>query len=91
MDFESEVVARASRDAEKICYAFGWAVDELYDINPEHKEVAQKMHGELFELLKKTDGMCIRLQPDRGGVNNLRRKGGAKPADFPPQFYRDTR
>jgi hypothetical protein len=30
--------------------------------------------------------MYIPLQPDRGGVNNLRRKGGAKPADFPRQF-----
>ena len=89
-------------DQYKYIHYFGiWDIDELYDIkndpletknlvfSPEHKEVVQKMNGELFELLKKTDGLYIPLQPDRGGVNNLRRKDGAKPSDFPPQFYRE--
>jgi hypothetical protein len=31
----------------------------------------------------------IPLYADRGGVNRLRRKGGAKNAEFPPQFIRE--
>jgi N-acetylglucosamine-6-sulfatase len=47
------------------------------------------MNQQLFEMLKESAGMYIPLYPDRGGVNRLRRKGGAKNADFPPQFLRE--
>jgi N-acetylglucosamine-6-sulfatase len=91
-------------DDFKYVHYFGiWDIDELYDIrndpqetknlifSPEHREVVQKMNRELFTLLRETDGMYIPLQPDRGGVNNLRRATGSRPADFPPQFYRDRK
>jgi N-acetylglucosamine-6-sulfatase len=86
----------------KYIHYFGiWDIDELYDLkndpqetrnlifNAEHKAVVQKLNQDLFDLLKATDGMYIPLQPDRGGVNNLRRQSGAKPAEFPPQFYKE--
>mgnify|MGYP002623028589 CR=1 FL=1 len=77
-----------------------WDIDELYDIkndpdetknlifSPEHKELATKMNRQLFDVLAATEGMYIPLNPDRGGMNNLRREGGSRPADFPPQLMR---
>jgi N-acetylglucosamine-6-sulfatase len=43
----------------------------------------------LFETLGSTDGMYIPLYPDRGGQQNLRRRGGSKAAEFPPQIIRE--
>jgi hypothetical protein len=47
------------------------------------------MNQQLFETLEQSAGMYIPLYADRGGVNRLRRKGGAQNADFPSQFLRD--
>jgi N-acetylglucosamine-6-sulfatase len=89
-------------DQYKYIHYFGlWDIDELYDLkndpdetrnlvlDPAQRQVVQRLNQQLFDVLKETDGMYIPLQPDRGGVNNLRRKGGSKPADFPPQLIRD--
>jgi len=99
---QSPTVHALRTDQYKYIHYFGlWDIDELYDIkndphetknlifNTEHKALAQRLNTEFFDLLKQTDGMYIPLQPDRGGVNNLRRKGGGKKAEFPPQFYRE--
>lgn len=78
-----------------------WDVDELYDLQNDplettnlifseaHQATVKQMNQQLFETLKQSAGMYIPLYPDRGGVNRLRRKGGAKEAEFPPQFSRD--
>jgi N-acetylglucosamine-6-sulfatase len=78
-----------------------WDTDELYDLqtdplettnlifSQEHQATIKEMNRQLFETLRESAGMYIPLYPDRGGVNRLRRKGGAKNADFPPQFVRD--
>jgi N-acetylglucosamine-6-sulfatase len=89
-------------DDYKYIHYFGiWDIDELYDIkndpretrnlifSAEHRQVVQRLNKEMFDLLRETDGMYIPLQADRGGVNNLRRKGGSPPAEFPPQFFRE--
>jgi N-acetylglucosamine-6-sulfatase len=99
---QSPTVHALRTDQYKYIHYFGlWDIDELYDVkndpqetknlifSAEHRPVAQTLNAELFDLLKETDGMYIPLQPDRGGVNNLRRKTGAKEAEFPPQFYRE--
>jgi len=78
-----------------------WDTDELYDLQTDpletanlifseaHQGVIKEMNQRLFDTLKASDGMYIPLYADRGGVNRLRRKGGAGGADFPPQFVRD--
>jgi N-acetylglucosamine-6-sulfatase len=75
-----------------------WDTDELYDLladplerrnlirDPAHLKVATQMNAELFRTLEATGGLYIPLAPDRGGTNNLRRRGGASPADFPPHM-----
>ena len=63
-------------DQYKYIHYFGiWDIDELYDIkndpletknlifSAEHKQIAQKLNRELFDMLKETDGMYIPLQP----------------------------
>jgi N-acetylglucosamine-6-sulfatase len=89
-------------DQYKYIHYFGlWDIDELYDLkndpdetknlflDPAQRQIVQRLNQQLFDVLKETDGMYIPLQPDRGGVNNLRRQGGSKPADFPPQLIHD--
>ncbi|MFN0107850.1 MAG: sulfatase [Blastocatellia bacterium] len=78
-----------------------WDTDELYDLQADplettnlifseaHQTTVKQMNQQLFDTLKATAGMYIPLYPDRGGINRLRRKGGAGTADFPPQFIRD--
>ena len=44
------------------------------------------MNRQLFEVLEKTDGLSIPLLPDRGGMNNKRREGGAEPGQFAPEM-----
>jgi N-acetylglucosamine-6-sulfatase len=78
-----------------------WDTDELYDLQSDplettnlifsvaHQETVKELNRQLFEALRESAGMYIPLYTDRGGVNRLRRKGGAKNADFPPQFMRD--
>jgi N-acetylglucosamine-6-sulfatase len=76
-----------------------WDSDELYDLSedphemrnlarrPEHAQTVQQLNRRLFELLDETDGLYIPLYPDRGGVNNKRRQGGSRAADFPDDYY----
>jgi N-acetylglucosamine-6-sulfatase len=54
---------------------------------PEHAQTVQQLNRRLFELLDETDGLYIPLYPDRGGVNNKRRQGGSRAADFPDDYY----
>jgi N-acetylglucosamine-6-sulfatase len=76
-----------------------WDSDELYDLardpqetrnlarRPEHANTVRDLNARLFEMLAETDGLYIPLYPDRGGVNNSRRQGGSRAADFPAEFY----
>jgi N-acetylglucosamine-6-sulfatase len=41
----------------------------------------------LFETLAATSGLYIPLAPDRGGSQNLRRRGGSRGAEFPPEMF----
>ena len=77
-----------------------WDTDELYDLiddpaetknlvrDPARSSVVTAMNGELFDLLAKTGGMYIPLAPDRGPVQNRRRRGGSTAADFPDERFR---
>jgi N-acetylglucosamine-6-sulfatase len=76
-----------------------WDSDELYDLSqdpqeirnlarrPEHAATLRTLNARLFEMLTQTDGLYIPLYPDRGGMNNLRRRGGSHAADFPADYY----
>jgi len=76
-----------------------WDTDELYDLQadpletrnlvrePAHRETVARLNTQLFETLAATGGMYIPLAPDRGGSQNLRRRGGSKAADFPPGVF----
>lgn len=78
-----------------------WDTDELYDLQadpkerknlirePQHQQLVRNLNRQLFETLDQTHGMQIPLLPDRGGQQNLRRRGGSRPADFPPQLLRE--
>lgn len=78
-----------------------WDIDELYDLHadpyelsnlifsPSHAQVIREMKEKLFATMNDTGGMYIPLYPDRGGQQNLRRKKGASPADFPGQIMRN--
>jgi N-acetylglucosamine-6-sulfatase len=83
-------------DKYKYIHYYGiWDTDELYNLDddpketknlvrsPAHKQVLNKLNDQLFATLKSTDGMYIPLQPDRGGINNLRRADGSAASDFP--------
>jgi N-acetylglucosamine-6-sulfatase len=86
----------------KYIHAHGiWDTDELYDLQTDplettnlifseaHQATVREMNRQLFATLDATAGMYIPLYADRGGSNRLRRRNGAKNADFPPQFIRD--
>jgi N-acetylglucosamine-6-sulfatase len=76
-----------------------WDTDELYDLqedpleirnlirDPAHRGIVTTLNADLFRTLKETGGMYIPLAPDGGNPNNLRRRDGSRPADFPPGFY----
>ncbi len=78
-----------------------WDIDELYDLqadpfemrnlifSPEHASVIKEMKDKLFSTLIDTGGMYIPLYPDRGSQQNLRRRTGSKPADFPEKLMRN--
>jgi N-acetylglucosamine-6-sulfatase len=89
-------------DQYKYIHYYGiWDTDELYDLKSDpretknlirdaaHKQVVNKLNEKLFTTLKDSDGMYIPLQPDRGGVNNLRRNGGSPASEFPVWMLRD--
>lgn len=88
-------------DRYKYIHDYGlWDTDELYDLqadpletrnlirDPAHRETVSRLNGQLFETLAATGGLYIPLAPDRGGSQNLRRRGGSKAADFPPYFFK---
>jgi N-acetylglucosamine-6-sulfatase len=76
-----------------------WDSDELYDLSedphetrnlvgrPDHAQTVRDLNRRLFEVLAETNGLYIPLYPDRGGVNNSRRRGGSRAADFPADYY----
>lgn len=76
-----------------------WDTDELYDLrddpletrnlirDPSHRDIVTKLNAELFKTLGETGGMYIPLAPDGGNPQNLRRRDGSPPADFPHDFY----
>ena len=76
-----------------------WDTDELYDLqadpletrnfirDAERRETVSRLNAQLFETLGATGGMYIPLSPDRGGSHNLRRRGGSRAADFPPEVF----
>lgn len=76
-----------------------WDSDELYDLardpqetrnlarQPEHAKTVRDLNVRLFEMLAESNGLYIPLYPDRGGVNNSRRQGGSRGADFPADYY----
>jgi N-acetylglucosamine-6-sulfatase len=78
-----------------------WDIDELYDLEVDplernnlirsatHQEMAKDLNRQLFEVLEKTNGLYIPLYPDKGNQQNLRRRGGAKTAEFPPELMGD--
>jgi N-acetylglucosamine-6-sulfatase len=89
-------------DRYKYIHVHGlWDADELYDLQTDplessnlifseaHQTIVKQMNEQLFDILRQTQGLYIPLYPDRGGSNRLRRKGGSKEAEFPPQFIRD--
>jgi N-acetylglucosamine-6-sulfatase len=88
-------------DRYKYVHVHGlWDIDELYDLqedpgetrnlifSPEHAPIVREMNTRLFATLEATDGLAIRLQPDRGNPAVLRRESGAPAAKFPEQFMR---
>lgn len=90
-------------DRYKYVHVYGlWDSDELYDLqsdpgktrnliySEEHQPIVRRLNARLFGLLRETGGMEIPIQPDRGGSNNLRRAGGAAPAEFPAELIRKT-
>jgi N-acetylglucosamine-6-sulfatase len=76
-----------------------WDVEELYDLQSdpleqrnlifdrEHAEVAATMKQQLFNQLRESEGMTLKLLPDRGHSFYHRRRDGAKPAGFPEPYY----
>ncbi|OHE89711.1 MAG: acetylglucosamine-6-sulfatase [Verrucomicrobia bacterium RIFCSPLOWO2_12_FULL_64_8] len=88
-------------DRYKYIHVHGvWDIDEFYDLqadpgetvnltfSPEHQELGRNLKQRLFARLNDTGGMFIPLQPDRGGLFNLRRESGTAPAAFPPEVMR---
>jgi N-acetylglucosamine-6-sulfatase len=77
-----------------------WDINELYDIkadplesrnlinSPDHQQIVSRLRTQLFEILKQSGGMYIPLYPARYGQQNLRREGGSKAAEFPPQLIK---
>ena len=104
LEAEPVIAAHALRgDRYKYIHYHGiWDTDELYDLQNDplestnlifseaHQTIIKQMNQQLFETLRESTGMYIPLYADRGGVNRLRRKGGSKNADFPPQFVQEN-
>jgi len=77
-----------------------WDIDELYDLQndplEEHNLIFDKaqqgrirqMRSELFKILAKDDANRVPFSMKRSMGQNLRRRSGSKPADFPPELMR---
>jgi N-acetylglucosamine-6-sulfatase len=88
-------------DQYKYIHYYGlWDSNELYDLktdplesrnlidSAQHQDVVKQLREQLFTILSKTDGMYIPLYPARHGQQNLRREGGSKAAEFPPNLIK---
>ena len=76
-----------------------WDVNELYDLESDpdetknlifskaHAPVVERLNKRLFELLKESSGLSLRLAPDRGPTFPLRHPERSRPADFPREYY----
>ena len=76
-----------------------WDVNELYDLEADpdetknlifskaHAPVVERLNKRLFELLKESSGLSLRLAPDRGPTFPLRHPERSRPADFPREYY----
>ena len=76
-----------------------WDVNELYDLQTDpdetknlifskaHAPVVERLNKRLFELLKESSGLSLRLAPDRGPTFPLRHPERSRPADFPREYY----
>jgi len=77
-----------------------WDIDELYDLQEDplesrnlifsqpHQQLIAKMRARLFDILEKTGGMSIPLQPDRGAPLGLRDPNKSKAVDFPVELQK---
>ena len=75
-----------------------WDTDELYDLasdpreannligDDRHQRLANQLKDRMFQSLEDTGGMYIPLYRDKGRPNNLRRPGGSKAAEYPPEM-----
>lgn len=90
-------------DRYKYVHYYGlWDIDELYDLqadpqerhnlifSTEHQPLIKSLNKQLFDTLAATEGLVIPLYRDRGAPNNLRRVGGGRQAEFPPELMRDA-
>ncbi|MDP6904949.1 MAG: sulfatase [Verrucomicrobiota bacterium] len=77
-----------------------WDMNELYDLqddpdesknlifNEKYKKLVEHLNTRLFELLRETGGLNLRLAPDRGPTFPMRHPDRARPADYPREYYR---
>ncbi len=77
-----------------------WDTEELYDLqadpreivnlirDPQHLQVAKELKEQMFEMLKKTQGMVIPMFEDRGGQSGQRSSTGTPQAPFPQHMLR---
>ena len=77
-----------------------WDINELYDLQADpdetknlifskkHESVLKRLNTRLFDLLKNSGGLNLRLAPDRGPTFPLRHPDRANRADFPKEYFR---
>ena len=78
-----------------------WDIDELYDLkedpkernnlifHPDHAARVRALRQRLHEELEATGGTTVPFGMKKSHGASLRRRSGAKPAAFPPEFMRD--
>jgi N-acetylglucosamine-6-sulfatase len=76
-----------------------WDMNELYDLqddpdesknlifNEKYEKMVKHLNTRLFELLRETGGLNLRLAPDRGPTFPMRHPDRARPADYPREYY----
>ena len=88
-------------DRYKYIHCHGiWDIDELYDLaedpleahnlifSKQHESVVRELNRKLFELLERTGGRSIPLNPDAGKQFNLRHPDRSGLAGFPEELLR---
>ena len=93
--------ARAARRSryKYIRYYGLWDTDELYDLqddpletrnlirDPSHRDIVTKLNARAVQDAGARPAACTsRSRPTRGNPQNLRRRDGSRPADFPPGY-----